>query len=189
MFSLPIPDPPKKRPLYVLERDELPPYRFVPESGMPHPTMDPAGHWAGRERVKVDADVSEKAWMVHRPWLEGVDYFNHFYFWEAYEAWEPLWAALPKEESPCLFVQALMMCACAYLKVHTKEDEAARAFWGRAEVRFGRASKTHADLWGLPTKKTHRAFEKWFTKAFKEADKGKPLPVLDKSIPLIKLPA
>ena len=83
MFSLPIPEPPKRRPLYVLGADELPPYRFVPESGLPHPTMDPAGHWAGRERVKVAADVSEKAWMVHRPWLEGVDYFNHFHFWEA----------------------------------------------------------------------------------------------------------
>ena len=188
MFSLPIPAHPGRRPLYVLTTDELPPYRFVPESGMPHPTMDKNGHWANRPRVHVDKDVSERAWMIHRPWLEGVDYFNHFYFLEAYEAWEPLWSALPKEQSPCLFIQALMMVTCAYLKVHTREHDAARAFWGRAEVRFGRAALTHGELWGLSTSKSQKEFSKWFAHYFQCEERQKPLPELDKRVPVLKLP-
>ncbi len=183
-----IPSPPKKRPLYVLTGAQLPPYRFVPEGPHPHPTMHDEGHWFGKERVRVDADISELAWMVHRPWLEGVDYFNHFYFWEAYEAWEPLWSALPKESSPCLFVQALMMCAGAYLKVHTAEVDGARAFWGRAEVRFGRAAQTHKTLWGLPVKKTAASFEKWFERYLKDAPQPNSPSPLDKRVPWLKLP-
>lgn len=96
----------------------LPPYRYVP--GLhPHPVRDARGHshryTAAPDRLRP---WDPAAWRVLPEWLFGVDCFNAFYFWEAHEAWEPLWAAAPKDSVPRVLVQGLIQIAAALLKVH-----------------------------------------------------------------------
>ena len=51
-------------------------------------------------------------------WLYGVDLFNRFYFWEAHEAWEGLWAVAERHGAPSLLLQGLIQIAAALLKTH-----------------------------------------------------------------------
>ena len=96
----------------------LPPYRFVP--GLhPHPTRHPAGHsYAPAAPLHGRAAWDPSAWRTLDDWLSGVDRFNTFYFWEAHEAWEGLWAAVPRDSRPARTLQGLIQIAAALLKIH-----------------------------------------------------------------------
>lgn len=176
--DLPAPRRPQKR---VWPQAPLPPYRYVPGGTHPHPVTSPDGHFHGRV-FEAPEPTSPLAWMVNPLWLYGVDLFNQRYFWEAHEVWEPLWRALDKAEPPGAFVQGLMQCSAAMLKVHIENLDGVLALWGKAEVRLGQCAKVQDELWGLSPAKTYRAFAKYFEPAVK---RGK-VPKLDDA-PALKL--
>jgi len=180
--DLPAPVKPPKRRYWPDEA--FPPYRYVPLGQHPHPTMDRGGHMReGRPEVPKDPP-SELAWMTNRWWLYGVDLFNNWYFWEATETWEPLWRGLDRQRPEALFIQALMMCAGGMLKIQCREFEGTSAFWKEAHARFTRVEGYAPELWGLKTKKTHRAFAAFF----RSVEKTGTLPALDKRVPQLLLP-
>lgn len=173
---------PKRPPRRYCESEPLPPYRYVPDGAHPHPVTSPEGHFHGRAFTAPET-TTPLAWMVNPLWLFGTDLYNQRYYWEAHEVWEPLWRALDKAEPPGMFVQGLMQCAAAMLKVHAENLEGVLALWGKAEVRLGQVSKVERELWGLPTEKTFKAFTRYFAPAVK---KGR-LPKVDDA-PVLKLP-
>ncbi len=178
-----LPDPPTRVPERFWPQEALPPYRYVPLGVHPHPTMDEGGHM----RTKLpepDTMPSELAWMTNRWWLLGVDLYNRWYFWEAQETWEPLWRKLDRRGPEAMFLQALMMCCGALLKLHCKETKGVHAFWDGADERFAATSRACAELWGLKTKKTYKTWQKYFKPLIKKGE----MPPLDKSVPVIKLP-
>src|ERR1035437_2234874 len=72
--------------------------RFIHKLYVPgvhaHPRRDPTGH-SYRPAPQLDRHPpwAPEEWRTLDDWLYGVDLFNRFYFWEAHEAWEGLWAA------------------------------------------------------------------------------------------------
>ena len=75
-------------------------------------------------------------WPVLQAYLRGVDLFNRWYFWEAHEAWEPLWRAQPPDSEPARFIQGLIGAAAALLKLHVREARVARKLWQGAVDRL-----------------------------------------------------
>ena len=100
-------------------RRPLPPYRYLPfqgVKGLPHPRNDPAGHSYNADEEYLSAFAPDD-WTRCKPYLYGIDLFNHGYFWEAHEAWETVWLAAGGRETSCgLFVQGLIQLAAAQLK-------------------------------------------------------------------------
>ena len=94
---------------------DFPSYRYVP--GMhPHPTNSPEGHSYGsedEEHEKWDSDL----WRENEDYFFGVDLYNYHYYWEAHEAWEGLWIAAVRNSSEHRFLQGLIKCGAALLKI------------------------------------------------------------------------
>lgn len=103
---------------YLPERP-FPPYAFLPGRD-PHPVRDPRGHSYGEE--EGPADYLEAArWAENEDYRFGVDLYNHGYLWEAHEAWEGLWHSAKHDEHQALFLQGLIQCAAAALKVRMEQ--------------------------------------------------------------------
>ncbi len=123
-----------------LPDEPFPPYSYV--TGMfPHPTRDPAGHHFGVAPVVCPAP-DPKLWRGCRPYLYGLDLFNHGYYWEAHEVWEGLWHASGRAGMVGLFFQGLIKLAAAGVKVREGRPEGVRRHARRAaellqEVRAG----------------------------------------------------
>ena len=99
----------------------FPPYRYVP--GMhPHPTNSLEGHSYGEEdeeHEKWDSDL----WKDNEDYLFGIDLYNYHYYWEAHEAWEGLWVAAVRNSSEHRFLQGLIKCGAALLKIRMANYE------------------------------------------------------------------
>jgi uncharacterized protein len=91
-----------------------PRYAFVPGRGLPHPVRDPEGHLFGAEPVVERIDPER--WRECHGYLWGVDLFNGGFYWEAHEAWEGVWRAYDRSETPALFLQGLIKLAAAGVK-------------------------------------------------------------------------
>ena len=134
--AAPISDPPgfETFPWYGADR-ALPAYRFVP--GLhPHPTRSHEGHSYGRLVPDAHPPWAPEQWPALQPYLRGVDLFNRWYFWEAHEAWEPLWRAHPPDSESARFIQGLIGVAAALLKLHVREVTAAQKLWQGAADRL-----------------------------------------------------
>ena len=93
----------------------FPPYAFLPGRD-PHPTRDPEGHSYGREEPPPPA-LPPASWRESEDYLFGVDLYNHGFLWEAHEAWEGLWHASKRDALQAQFLQGLIQCAAACLKI------------------------------------------------------------------------
>jgi hypothetical protein len=94
---------------------DFPPYRYVP--GMhPHPTNSPEGHSYGAEDEE-NAKWNSDLWRDNEDYLFGIDLYNYHYYWEAHEAWEGLWIGAVRNSSEHRFLQGLIKCGAALLKV------------------------------------------------------------------------
>ena len=93
---------------------EFPSYRFIPGQA-PHPTRDPDGHSYNHPLEKPEAFEAGN-WQSCDGYLYGIDLFNHGYWWEAHEAFEPVWVAVGKQTETGQFVQGLIQVAVANLK-------------------------------------------------------------------------
>lgn len=56
----------------------------------------------------------------------GVDLYNAAFFWEAHEAWEPLWLLCPRGHPLYDGLQGLIQLAAALLKEHLRTPDGAR---------------------------------------------------------------
>jgi len=180
--SRPIPEPPSKGRVRYAPAHTFPPYRYVPGSGQPHPINDPQGHTFTNTRPPPHAEWTPHLWPVLDAWLYGVDLYNHWYFWEAHEAWEGLWQVVDKSRPPALLVQALIQCSAAMLKVHLQSLPGVTSLWAGALGRLTHVASQHEVLMGLKP----RALIKQFGKYFAPVAKGQ-LPVLEKGFPLLVL--
>jgi hypothetical protein len=99
-----------------LPQRPFPPYAFLPGRD-PHPTADPRGH------SFRDAPEPPAAWLEAGRWRENADYlfgcdlYNAGFLWEAHEAWEGLWHVAKHDPPQAEFLQGLIQCAAASLKV------------------------------------------------------------------------
>lgn len=181
--SRPIPEPPTKGRVRYAPSHPFPAYRYVPGSGQPHPVNDPSGHSFSNVKPPPHAEWTPHLWPVLDAWLYGVDLYNHWYFWEAHEAWEGLWQVTDKTRPPALFVQALIQCSAAMLKVHLNSMPGVTSLWQGAEGRLEHVSSTKDELMGLRPKKVLKAFRGFFAPALQgtmpSLEKGFPLLVLD----------
>lgn len=93
----------------------FPAYAYVP-GHFPHPLSDPRGHSFGA-RPERPAPLDPERWRLSRPYLYGIDLFNHGYYWEAHEVWEGLWHACGRSGQTGRFLQGLIKLAAAGVKV------------------------------------------------------------------------
>lgn len=109
----------------------LPPYAYVPRGPFPHPVRDPGGHRYARVESPPPAP-DPNAWQANQRYLEGIDLFNHGYFWEAHEAWESLWLACGRRGPIADMLKALIHLAAAGVKVRERVPAGVRSHSTRA---------------------------------------------------------
>jgi hypothetical protein len=99
---------------YLPDR-RFPAYAYLPGRD-PHPTRDPRGHSHGA-RVDTATYLPADRWKENEEYLFGVDLYNHGFLWEAHEAWENLWHLAKGDADQASFLQGLIQCSAASLKV------------------------------------------------------------------------
>jgi uncharacterized protein len=105
----------RDQPPRLVPDQPLPPYSYVP-GRFPHPIRDPAGHSFGHRGVPL-AEFSADQWSRCKPYLLGIDLFNHGFYWEAHESWEAVWQAARGEPLLADFLKALIKLAAAGVKL------------------------------------------------------------------------
>ena len=93
----------------------LPPYRFVPGAGRPHPMR--SGGYMSRFDWMFEGVRPPRRWAEQRSYLYGVDLFNRAYWWEAHEAWEELWRRT-RDPIQHEYLHGLIQLAAGMLKWH-----------------------------------------------------------------------
>jgi hypothetical protein len=162
-------------------RRPLPPYRYVP-GVRPHPNRDPEGHSYRPNPVSMcHAPWRAEEWRTLDDWLYGVDLFNLFYFWEAHEAWEGLWAAAERESTPAVMLQGLIQIAAALLKTHMGVLAGARTLSRQGIDKLRHAGSIHPRMLGLDL----RAVREDFMDYFEPLSRGV-LPVIGPAVPVLR---
>lgn len=177
-----IPDPGDRGIRY--SRRPFPPYRYVP-GRHPHPHRDPAGHsYQPQLTLNRHAPWRPQNWRALDDWLYGVDLFNHFFFWEAHEAWEGLWAAAPHRTPPSLTLQGLIQIAAALLKTHMHSSAGGHRLSTAGLARLRHAAALAPRLLGLDLGTVADEFERYFAPLQHEE-----LPRIDAAVPVLRLEA
>jgi hypothetical protein len=114
--------------------EPLPPYTFVPGQ-MPHPVSDPHGHSYGVEPA-VPPPPDPDHWQACKPYLFGLDLFNHQFFWEAHVQWESVWLACGKKGKCADFLKGLIKLAAAGVKHLEGKPAGVKSHAGRAAELF-----------------------------------------------------
>lgn len=173
--------PDRAVPRYCPDRS-FPAYRYVP-GVHPHPLRDPAGHsYQPQTRRTRHAPWEASAWRTLVDWLFGVDLFNAFFFWEAHESWEGLWAAQPRRSAVAVFLQGLIQIAAALLKIHLGSPAAAATLSHQGLSKLSASAASHSSLLGLDLRATITQFTHYFRPLSQRT-----LPPLDASVPPLVL--
>ena len=160
----------------------FPAYRYVP-GVHPHPNRDAAGHsYEPPPRSSRHAAWDPDGWQRLDDWLYGVDLFNHFYFWEAHEAWEGLWAAAPRGGPSSLLLQGLIQIAAALLKTHMGVAAAARTLSCEGLDKLRHAAAGGARQLGLDLHAVTPRLARYFT-----ALERNELPLIGPDVPVLEL--
>lgn len=158
--SPPVPDFPR------LTAEPLPAYRFVP-GRTPHPTGDPRGHSFGTAVVVSCAELAAALadWRKSPRFCRGVDLYNYGYWWEAHEAWEPLWRCCPLRAPPRRVLQGFIQVAAAHLQRRLGRAEGAGVLVARAARNVELACAAGASVhFGVDVLRwVHDAVEPYFT--------------------------
>ncbi|MDX2170371.1 MAG: DUF309 domain-containing protein [Deltaproteobacteria bacterium] len=172
--------PDRPAPRYCPERP-FPAYRYVP--GLhPHPRRDPAGHSYDPAPRAAHAAWDPNLWRSLVEWLAGVDRFNAFYFWEAHESWEGLWASQPRASLAARTLQGLIQIAAALLKIHLGTPHGAASLSHTGLQKLDAAALAIPTLLGLDLRATATDFHHYFRPLLQRT-----LPPLDASVPLLRL--
>ncbi|HEY5311935.1 MAG TPA: DUF309 domain-containing protein, partial [Pirellulales bacterium] len=75
-------------------------------------------------------------WRECRPYLFGLDLFNHGYYWEAHETWEAIWHACGRTGPAGDFIKGLIKLAAAGVKAREGRPEGVRTHGRRAAELF-----------------------------------------------------
>ncbi|WP_232846654.1 DUF309 domain-containing protein [Devosia beringensis] len=102
------------RPRFLPDR-MLPAYAYLPGSTQPHPVRDPKGHSYEQGELQPAQGVDTVALL----W--GIDLFNLGYYWEAHEAWEPLWIATKGAVWDRTLYKGLIMLAATGVKIRERK--------------------------------------------------------------------
>lgn len=94
----------------------FPSYAYLPGRD-PHPTRDPRGHSHDPTTAPEPAYLPPASWRSNGEYLYGVDLYNHGFLWEAHEAWESLWHLSKQDPDQAGFLQGLIQCSAASLKI------------------------------------------------------------------------
>ena len=173
--------PDRAVPRYCPDR-RFPAYRFV--AGLhPHPVRDPDGHsYQPKPRRNRHPPWEASAWRTLADWLFGVDLFNAFFFWEAHESWEGLWAAQARHSAPARLLQGLIQIAAALLKIHLGSLAGAAALSRDGLEKLADSAAASPTLMGLDRRETIIHFTHYFRPLNQRT-----LPPLDASVPLLRL--
>jgi len=125
----------------------FPPYAFLPGRD-PHPTRDPAGHSFGHDEP-APPYLPPARWRENEPYLLGVDLYNHGYLWEAHESWEGLWHASKLDPRQALYLQALIQCAAAWLKIPMGQPVGVSKLSELALAKLGEVARVESCYMGL----------------------------------------
>lgn len=115
----------------LLPEKIFPAYAYLPGKH-PHPVRDPLGHSYKSHPVTVAIEEALGSDVL----LWGIDLFNHGYYWEAHEAWEPLWHAAKQSTLHRLFFKGLILLAAAGVKIREGKRVAAARHAARAVALF-----------------------------------------------------
>ena len=133
----------------LLPRRRFPPYAYLP-GRYPHPVRDFGGHSYGQEPATVDAGAS----LDTEAFRWGADLFNHGYYWEAHEAWEPVWRAADRSEPLALLLKGLILLAATGVKIREGKKAAAVRHARRAAALFRQVAMAQGRLFdtalGMP---------------------------------------
>jgi len=110
----------KDSPERYLPERPFPPYAFLPGRD-PHPTQDPRGHSYAEVEESTGAHHPASKWRENANYLFGCDLYNAGFLWEAHEAWEDIWHPSKHDEVQADFLQGLIQCAAASLKIPMKQ--------------------------------------------------------------------
>lgn len=122
------------------DRDEFPPYAFVPGGPHPHPTGSPDGHSAGRGH-EILLPIDEDAWEQSAAYLRGFALFQAGYYWEAHEVWEGLWHAHGRRGAIADMMKGLIKLAAAGVKVRQGQPHGITTHAKRAAAAFEAARR------------------------------------------------
>ena len=125
----------------------FPAYAFLPGRD-PHPTRDPRGHSYGADEAPP-AYLPGERWRANEAYLHGVDLYNHGYLWEAHEAWEGLWHAARADELQSGFLQGLIQCAAASLKIAMGQPDGLAKLAERGTGRLEVVARSRREFMGL----------------------------------------
>jgi hypothetical protein len=123
-------------PSRLLPEKSFPAYAYLPGKH-PHPVRDPLGHSYRNDPVTVVVEAALGSDVFR--W--GIDLFNHGYYWEAHEAWEPLWHGAKQSTQHRLFFKGLILLAAAGVKMREGKRVAAARHAGRAAALFRQVSR------------------------------------------------
>ena len=176
-----LPAPNRSVPRYCPRR-AFPAYRYVPGL-QPHPRRDPAGHsYKATPRPRRQPPWDPAAWRVLDDWLYGVDLFNAFFFWEAHEEWEGLWAAQPRSSPAAQTLQGLIQLAAALLKVHLGSLDGAISLSRDGLAKLAAVGRIAPEMLGLDLDATVADFHHYFRPLDQRT-----LPPLDAAVPRLVL--
>lgn len=156
----------------------FPAYAFLPGRD-PHPTGDPRGHSYTTESHAPPPYFEASAWRDNEEYLFGVDLYNHGYLWEAHEAWEGLWHQAKHDTRMADFLQGLIQCSAAALKIAMRQPRGLERLAELGTERLERASReSRGQFMGLDVSSYVRAWREFAGSAPESAD-ARPRIVLD----------
>lgn len=118
----------------LVPEEPFPPYAYV-TGHFPHPIRDPAGHHFG-VAAEPCPQPDPSHWRDSRPYLHGLDLFNHGYYWEAHEVWESIWHACGRVGQAASLMKGLIKLAAAGVKVREGRPDGVRRHARRAAELF-----------------------------------------------------
>jgi hypothetical protein len=164
----------------LLPEKRFPTYAYLPGKH-PHPVRDPLGHSYQNDPGTVAVEEALGSDVFR--W--GIDLFNHGYYWEAHEAWEPLWHAAKQSTQHRLFFKGLILLAAAGVKIREGKRVAAARHAARAAALFRQTVRAPSRLFdvalGMPTAALAEYAEAATTSpaVLREPMPGQPKPVFD----------
>ena len=150
------------------DRRPWPSYAFVPGRN-PHPRRNKDGHSYGKPEASA-SDLDPKNWQGHPLWSEGLDLYNHGYFWEAHEALEALWHGMERKGPVADLLRALIKACAAHLKAFDHQMIGPRTLARRCteeiEGLLEQSEKLTGTVWSFAFENELRGFckehRKWF---------------------------
>jgi uncharacterized protein len=125
--------------------NELRPPRYCPQRSLPGHAFIPGRTPKPAEGSQPAQYLSADRWQDNQAYLWGVDLYNHGFAWEAHEAWEGLWQAAKHDATQATFLQGLIQCAAARVKLSMGDVAATQRLLERGLARLSKVQEQHGE--------------------------------------------